>query len=93
MKKLIAWFKNTNTANIVLVLIGIATVLFVLKMIHLFETQYSIPDTLCTCYFSAVVGECGVLGWIKTAKVRHQDRQWQNEDYERFTNDTKGENK
>lgn len=92
MKKLITWFKNTNTANIVLVLIGIATILFVLKMIKLFETQYSIPDTLCTCYFSAVVGECGVLGWIKTSKVRHLERQWQNEDYEKYTKGSKGDN-
>ena len=33
-----------------------------------------IPDTLCTCFFVAVTGECGFMGWIKTAKVRQQEQ-------------------
>lgn len=48
-------------------------ILFTLKMIHVFETQGAIPDTLCTCVFAALGGECGVLGWIKTSKNKYKD--------------------
>ena len=42
-----------------------------------------IPDTLCTCVFAALFGECGAMAFIKTAKERRQDREWQQEDIRR----------
>ena len=42
-----------------------------------------IPDTLCTCVFAALFGECGAMAFIKTAKERRQDRKWQQEDIRR----------
>ena len=81
-----------KTSNLVLTLIGILTVIFTIEMIYIFRTQYSIPDTLVTCWFTSVVGECGVLGWIKTSKVRHQEHDWEVEAYERYKKDAE-ENK
>lgn len=73
-----------KTSDLCLVLICLLTVAFTVVMIVLFWTHYSIPDTLVTCWFAAVAGEFGVLGWIKTTKVRHEDREWQVEDYEKL---------
>ena len=39
-----------------------------------------IPDTLVTCVFAALGGECGAMAWIKTTKERRQDREWQKQD-------------
>lgn len=41
------------------------------------------PDTLVTCVFATLGGECGILGWIKTNKDKRQDRRWQREDMKR----------
>ena len=47
---------------------------------ELFKQYGMVPDTLVTCVFAALTGECGVMGWIKTSKVKHQERRWQKED-------------
>lgn len=78
-----------KTSNIVLIVVGFLTVIFTIAMIYIYWTHCSIPDTLVTCWFSAFAGECGVLGWIKTAKVKSIERQQQLEDYERFKKEEK----
>ena len=60
-----------KTSNVVLIIIGTLTIIFTIVMIVLFWTHYSVPDTLITCWFGAVAGECGFLGWIKTSKVKY----------------------
>jgi uncharacterized membrane protein len=76
--------KKVKTSNVVLVIIGIMLLTYVVKMIQIFEMYGSTPDTLTMCVFALFTGECGILGWIKTAKVRTQERQWQQEDYEKM---------
>lgn len=70
-----------KTMDIILILIGISVFIFTIVMIWLYLMTGSIPDTLCTCFFVACTGECGFMGWIKTAKTRVQDHEWQ-EQYE-----------
>lgn len=52
-------------------------------MIALFTVYGSVPDTLITCVFATLGGECGILGWIKTTKEKKQDRRWQLADMRR----------
>ena len=52
-------------------------------MILLFEKYGSVPDTLITCVFAALAGECGIMGWIKTTKEKNKDREWFLEDEKR----------
>lgn len=66
--------------NLILILIGVALLSFTAVMIWLFITAGSIPDTLVTCVFAVLGGECGVMGWIKTAKEKAKDRAWAQED-------------
>ena len=69
--------KNKKTMDIILIIVGSMTLLFTIVMIWLYLATGSIPDTLCTCFFAACTGECGFMGWIKAAKVRYQEHEWQ----------------
>ena len=75
--------KKLRTMDVILVIIAITLVAFTLEMIALFKETGTIPDTLCTCVFVALGGECGAMAWIKTTKERNTDRQWQREDQDR----------
>ena len=66
-----------KTMDLILILVGISVVVFTVVMIWLYLLTGAIPDTLCTCFFVACTGECGFMGWIKTAKTRYQDHEWQ----------------
>ena len=63
-----------GTMNLILVIIGITLLCFTISMIDLFKTYGTIPDTLVTCVFAVLGGECGVMGWIKTSKEKNRDR-------------------
>ena len=81
--------KKIKTMDLILVLVGIALLIFTVTMIVLFIKTGSEPSTLETCVFAALAGECGVMGWIKTCKVRYEDRAWQKEDKETPEDQTK----
>ena len=72
--------KGFGTMNLILIVIAVALLAFTLKMIAVFEATGMIPDTLVTCVFAALGGECGAMAWIKTTKERRQDREWQKQD-------------
>lgn len=74
--------KKAGTMDKVLVVIGIFLLVFVAVMLWMFYVTGGIPDTLCTCVFAVCGGECGVMGWIKTTKDRHQERKYELEDRE-----------
>lgn len=66
--------------NLILLICAVAIVAFTLEMIDLFKEYGMIPDTLVSCVFLAVTGECGFMGWIKTNKEKYRDRRWQKRD-------------
>ena len=69
-----------GTMNLILLICAVAIVVFTLEMIDLFKEYGMIPDTLVSCVFLAVTGECGFMGWIKTNKEKYRDRRWQKQD-------------
>ena len=75
--------KKIRTMDVILVFIAVALIAFTLEMIAIFKETGMIPDTLCTCVFASLGGECGAMAWIKTTKDRKQDREWIREDQER----------
>lgn len=79
--------KKIKTMDLVLVVICVLSVLFVAIILVLFDRHGSIPDTLVTCWFTAVLGECGVLGWIKNSKLKWEDARREQETYERLKAD------
>ncbi len=73
-----------KTMDLILVIIFAILVSFTITMIIIFTRYGSIPDTLVTCVFAALAGECGIMGWIKTTKDRYRERDWEKEDREEF---------
>jgi hypothetical protein len=69
-----------GTMNLILVIMFLCLLSFTITMIWLFTMFGSVPDTLITCVFAALAGECGIMGWIKTTKERQRDRRWQKQD-------------
>ncbi len=75
--------RQIRTMDVILVIIAVALAAFTMEMIKIFRETGMIPDTLCTCVFTALGGECGAMAWIKTTKERKQDRKWIREDQDR----------
>lgn len=71
-----------KTMDFILIIVGISILIFTLAMIWIYLLTGGIPDTLCTCFFVACTGECGFMGWIKTAKTRYQEHEWTLEERE-----------
>lgn len=72
--------RQVHTMDVILVIIGAALLAFTVTMIVLFRRLGAVPDTLITCVFAALAGECGIMGWIKTTKDRYKEREWEQED-------------
>lgn len=68
---------SKRTMDFILILLGISVLIFTIVMIWIYLITGGIPDTLCTCFFVACTGECGFMGWIKTAKTRARERELQ----------------
>ena len=74
--------ERMGVMNFILILVGVALVAFTIEMIHVFKVYATVPDTLITCVFAALAGECGIMGWIKTTKEKNKEREWKKEDEE-----------
>lgn len=66
--------------DIILIIVGLSLLIFTVAMIQTFRTYGAVPDTLITCVFATLGGECGIMGWIKTTKERNKERKWEQED-------------
>ena len=75
--------KKLHTMDVILIVLAVALVAFTLEMLRIYRETGGIPDTLCTCVFGILGGECGAMAWIKTTKERNKDRKWQREDQDR----------
>jgi len=61
--------------DIILIVVGLAMLCFTIAMITLFREYGAVPDTLITCVFATLGGECGIMGWIKTSKEKHREKE------------------
>lgn len=85
MDEIEALVKRIGVMNLILLLLIIGTLAFVLEMIELFKNFGATPDVLISCFFVAVTGEAGIMGWIKTSNERKREREWQIEDEKRHS--------
>ena len=63
--------RKIKTSNIVLFLIFITLTIFTITMIWTFNRVGSCPDQLIIMVFAACLGECSILGVIKTTKTKY----------------------
>lgn len=72
--------RSIKVMNLILVIVGISLLVFTVVMIQIFQMYGSVPDTLVTCVYATLGGECGIMGWIKTTKDRTRERKWEKQD-------------
>ncbi len=68
--------------NVILIIVGISLLAFTVAMMNTFNRLGAVPDTLITCVYATLGGECGVMGWIKTSKDRNRTRRENSRDDE-----------
>ncbi len=72
--------KKIKTMDVILIIVGIAMLIFTIAMIWIFVVFGSVPDTLITCVFAFLGGECGVMGWIQTNKKKYNNTEKDDEE-------------
>ncbi len=65
--------KKIGTMDIILIIIGISAFIFTVTMIWIFIAQGDVPDTLITCFFAFIGGECGIMGLIQNTKKKQKN--------------------
>lgn len=71
---------SLGVMDVVLIVVGISLFAFTIAMVKIYQECGGVPDTLVTCVFATLGGECGIMGWIKTTKERNKERRWEKED-------------
>ena len=51
--------RNIKVMDLILVIVGVSLLVFTIVMIQLFKVYGTVPDTLITCVFATLGGECG----------------------------------
>lgn len=63
-----------NTMDKYLKAILVTLLAFTIVMIVVYCLTGGVPDTLITCVFAAMTGECGFMAVIKSVKVKHEEK-------------------
>lgn len=71
--------KRLGTLNIVLICVFIYMMYINWKMLTIFSQCGSAPESAWCALIAALLGECGICGWIKTSKEKHRRKQDYNE--------------
>lgn len=85
--------KKIGTLNIVLLCVFGYMIYINWKMMNVFLTFGSAPETAWCALIAALLGECGICGWIKTSKEKHAHRnaiQLDPNDAEEYTEEIQG---
>lgn len=63
-----------GTLNIVLIFVGGYMVYINFEMLKVFKLCGAAPESAWCALIAALLGECGICGWIKTSKEKHRAR-------------------
>ena len=80
MKVTIEKTKKLGTMDKILIVVGIAIIVFIVDMRNIYVQTGGVPSELIAGVFTLAGGECGIMGWIQTTKTRKQERQYELED-------------
>lgn len=72
--------KKIKTLDIILICVFGYMIFLNWKMIQLFQMTGSAPETAWCALIAALIGECGICGWIRVSKDRSRERKWEKED-------------
>lgn len=74
-----------GTLNVVLVCVFAYMIYLNWQMLQVFKMTGAAPESAWCALIAALIGECGICGWIKTNKDRRQERKWQKQDEKEYT--------
>lgn len=72
--------KKIGTLNIVLICVFIYMAYLNWQMLETYKLCGSAPETAWCALIAALIGECGICGWIRVSKDRNRERRWEKED-------------
>ena len=72
--------KKIKTLDVVLICVFGYMLFLNWQMIELFQQTGSAPETAWCALIAALIGECGICGWIRVSKDRNRERRWEKED-------------
>lgn len=91
-KKIRKLIQKIGTLNIVLICVFVYMIFINWKMLAIFAQCGSAPESAWCALIAALLGECGICGWIRTNKDKQQERKWQKEDIEKSQNEADEDN-
>lgn len=68
-----------KTLDMVLVIVFGIFLWFNYRMITMYAQMGSIPEGYACTVVAALIGECGVCGWIRTTKSKREEHEWEKE--------------
>lgn len=74
--------KKIKTLDIVLLCIFGYMIYLNWQMLQVFREFGSAPETAWCALIAALIGECGICGWIKTSKERNRRKKEETDDFE-----------
>lgn len=83
--------KKIKTLDIILICVFGYMIFLNWKMIQLFQVTGSAPETAWCALIAALIGECGICGWIRVSKDRNRERKWEKEDQKKIEKQEKEE--
>lgn len=63
--------KRLGALNIALICVFAYLIIINLQMMDLYQRCGSAPESAWCALIAALIGECGICGWIKTSKEKH----------------------
>ncbi len=72
--------KKIKTLDIILICVFGYMIFLNWQMIQLFQQTGSAPEAAWCALIAALIGECGICGWIRVSKDRNRERKWEKED-------------
>lgn len=67
--------RKFGTLNLILVLVFLYLLVFNEQMIRLYAQKGSAPESAWCALIAALLGECGICGWIKTTKEKRREQE------------------
>lgn len=72
-------FCSVGTMNLVLIAVFLYMILINAQMLQVYRAYGSAPESAWCALIAALLGECGICGWIKTTKEKNRDQQQEKE--------------
>lgn len=76
--------KKIKTLDVILICVFGYMLLLNWQMIQLFQATGSTPEAAWCALIAALIGECGICGWIRVSKDRNRERKWEKEDQKKI---------